>query len=237
MPSIITGRQHGGFVKGWFWRTCPVPLFVPGEYENVPLFRFSFRGKIRMYPCSGFRSGGASAKTPLLETTLLSTPEIIGLWGFQPYSRGKFQEKPWECFRVFSEFLPGSPSRIGGKACLGLSTDEILWAKSALQVPKYNIAGTKLTCQMSQGQLEKTISYWDTSVVWCHVSDKLWALDRCAAYSNFKDKNGPEKWTPKRANNLFVGTSLNLLCFPPKKRKSVASAKQVEKETLRAGSI
>ena len=40
--------MKGRFPKGWFWRT---------------------------YPRSGFRSGGTSAKTTLLETTLLRTPE------------------------------------------------------------------------------------------------------------------------------------------------------------------
>ena len=70
-------------------------------FANVPSFRFSFRGNIRRnhpfvntrkghweikgrfpkgwfwrtYPRSGFRSGGTSAKTTLLETTLLRTPE------------------------------------------------------------------------------------------------------------------------------------------------------------------
>ena len=58
---------------------------------NVPSFRFSFRGNIRTYPRSGFRSrgrfectlvpvfvpGGTSAKTTLFKfwkTTLLATP-------------------------------------------------------------------------------------------------------------------------------------------------------------------
>ena len=54
---FVTGRQKGGFVKGWFWRTYPrsggtcertlVPVFVPGEHANVPSFRFSFRVNIR----------------------------------------------------------------------------------------------------------------------------------------------------------------------------------------------
>ena len=51
-PFVNTRKGHweikGRFPKGWFWRT---------------------------YPRSGFRSGGTSAKTTLLETTLLSTPE------------------------------------------------------------------------------------------------------------------------------------------------------------------
>ena len=42
---------------------------------NVPSFRFSFRGNMRTHPRSGFRSGGTSAKTTLLETTLLGSSE------------------------------------------------------------------------------------------------------------------------------------------------------------------
>ena len=64
----ITGRQKGGFVKGGgSGERTLVPVFVPGEHSNGPSFRFSFRGNIRMYPRSGFRSGGTSAKTTLLE--------------------------------------------------------------------------------------------------------------------------------------------------------------------------
>ena len=51
-PFVNTKKGHweikGRFLKGWFWRT---------------------------YPRSGFRSGGTSAKTTLLETTLLGSPE------------------------------------------------------------------------------------------------------------------------------------------------------------------
>ena len=51
-PFVNTKKGHweirGRFPKGWFWRT---------------------------YPRSGFRSGGTSAKTTLLETTLLRNPE------------------------------------------------------------------------------------------------------------------------------------------------------------------
>ena len=51
-PFVNTKKGHweikGRFLKGWFWRT---------------------------YPRSGFRSGGTSAETTLLETTLLRTPE------------------------------------------------------------------------------------------------------------------------------------------------------------------
>ena len=56
----ITGRQKGGFVKGWFWRMYPPSGFRSGgtckrtrsgfrsrEHPNVSLFRFSFRGNIR----------------------------------------------------------------------------------------------------------------------------------------------------------------------------------------------
>ena len=34
---------------------------------------------MRTFPRSGFRSGGTSAKTSLLETTLLSTPDFVAL--------------------------------------------------------------------------------------------------------------------------------------------------------------
>ena len=51
-PFVNTKKGHweikGWFPKGWFWRT---------------------------YPRSGFRSGGTSAKTTLLETALSRTPE------------------------------------------------------------------------------------------------------------------------------------------------------------------
>ena len=83
-------RKRGGFGE----RTL-VPVFVPGlfrfsvpgEHANVPSFWFSFWGKIRTYPRSGFRSGGTSAKTTLLETTLLPCPSF-------PCFFGKRQGKP-----------------------------------------------------------------------------------------------------------------------------------------------
>ena len=59
---------------------------------NVPSFRFSFRGNMRTYPRSGFRSGGTSEctlvpvfvpgehppKPPFWRTTLLGSPEMNG---------------------------------------------------------------------------------------------------------------------------------------------------------------
>ena len=61
---------------------------------NVPSFRFLFRGNIRMYPRSGFRSRGTSAKTTLLETTLLPTPETsFEKKIFLPGARPKFKLK------------------------------------------------------------------------------------------------------------------------------------------------
>ena len=76
-PTKLTGRQKkGGFVKGWFWR---------------------------MYPRSGFRSGGTSAETTLLETTLLRTPEK-GHWEI----KGRFP-KGW-----FWRTDPRSGFRSGG---------------------------------------------------------------------------------------------------------------------------
>ena len=42
-PDMLSGRQEGGFVKGWFWRMCPRSGFRSGGHANVPSFRFSFR--------------------------------------------------------------------------------------------------------------------------------------------------------------------------------------------------
>ena len=66
----------GRFRKGWFWRT---------------------------YPRSGFRSGGTSAETTLLETTLLSTPKRV-IWEI----KGRFP-KGW-----FWRTYPRSGFRSGG---------------------------------------------------------------------------------------------------------------------------
>ena len=60
--------------KGGFGECALVPVFAPREHANVPSFRFSFRGNIRMYPRSGFRSGGTSAKTTLLEDHPFANP-------------------------------------------------------------------------------------------------------------------------------------------------------------------
>ena len=79
MNHIFTGRQKGGFVKGWFWRMYPrsgfrsrgtcectlVPVCVPGEHPNVPSFRFSFRGNIRQnHPFGKPPFWSSKTKTP-----------------------------------------------------------------------------------------------------------------------------------------------------------------------------
>ena len=71
---------HGGF---GFSRSnkmvvlASVPLFrffVPGVHANVPSFRLSFRGNIRMYRRSSFRYGRTSAKTTLFENHPFANP-------------------------------------------------------------------------------------------------------------------------------------------------------------------
>ena len=72
--AFCTSKNHWE-TKGRFRKRvvlANVPLFRfsfggGGGHANVPSFRFSFRGNIRMYPRSGFHSGGTSAKTTLLE--------------------------------------------------------------------------------------------------------------------------------------------------------------------------
>ena len=71
---LFERKQKGGFVKGWFWRMYPRSGFGAGEHPHVPSCSFLVPGNIRMYPRSGFCYQGTSAKTTLLETTLLWTP-------------------------------------------------------------------------------------------------------------------------------------------------------------------
>ena len=73
----LTGRQEGGFVKGWFWRMYPrsgfrsggtcertlVPVFVSGDHPNVPSFRFSFWGNTRQNHPFGNHPFGNPRKT------------------------------------------------------------------------------------------------------------------------------------------------------------------------------
>ena len=58
----VERKQKGGFVKGWFGE-CTL---IPGAHAKVPSFRFSFRGSMRMYARSGFRSGGTCERTLVL---------------------------------------------------------------------------------------------------------------------------------------------------------------------------
>ena len=74
---LSLGHKKAVSYKGGLGECTLVPVFVPGEHANVPLFRFSFRGNIGMYPRSGFRSGGTSAKPSFWKTTLLSTPYFL----------------------------------------------------------------------------------------------------------------------------------------------------------------
>ena len=52
-------------------------FFVPGEHANLPSFPVFVRGNMRTYPRSGFRSGGTSAKTTLLENHNQNRPKNI----------------------------------------------------------------------------------------------------------------------------------------------------------------
>ena len=74
-------KKHHRKIKGRFRKRVVL--------ANVPSFQFSFQGNMRTYPRSGFRSGenpnvpsfrfsfrGTSAKTTLLETTLLGSSEL-----------------------------------------------------------------------------------------------------------------------------------------------------------------
>ena len=101
-PPKVEKKQKGGLVKGWFWRTCPRSA---GEHANVPSFRFSFWGNIRMYTRCGCRSGGNSRKT-----TLLRTPE-------------NWQKVTTMSFRVSSEFPRVPPNFSSRRDFMQFSTE------------------------------------------------------------------------------------------------------------------
>ena len=86
LRKILTVQDHWEIKGGGGFGECAlVPVFVLGEHANVHSFQFSFRGNIRMYPRSGFRSGGTSAKTSLLETHPFGNPRIyshLSTWAF-----------------------------------------------------------------------------------------------------------------------------------------------------------
>ena len=70
----ITGRQKGGFVKGWFWRMYPRSSFRSGGTSECALVPVFVLGNIRMYPLSGFRSGGHPPKPPFWKPLLCQPP-------------------------------------------------------------------------------------------------------------------------------------------------------------------
>ena len=84
--SLGSERSHKFHreIKGRFRKRVAlanVPSFrfsFRGNMRMCPRSGFSFRGNIRTYPRSGFRSEGTSAKTTLLETTLLGSSESLG---------------------------------------------------------------------------------------------------------------------------------------------------------------
>ena len=69
---LSLGDERAVSQKGGFGERNLVPVFVLGEHGNAPSFQFSFWGNSRMYPRSGFRFGGTSAKTTLLETPFVN---------------------------------------------------------------------------------------------------------------------------------------------------------------------
>ena len=76
-PLRFTGRQKGGFVKGWFWRTYPRSGFRCGEACERTLVPVSHSGgtsECTLVPF--FVPGEHPPKPPFWKTTLLSTPEF-----------------------------------------------------------------------------------------------------------------------------------------------------------------
>ena len=84
-------------IKNLSARANELPEFTCSTYTSVPSFRFSFRGSIRTYPRSGFRSGGTSAKTTSFGNHLLGSSENkceVAAWELQIEILGKALSSP-----------------------------------------------------------------------------------------------------------------------------------------------
>ena len=92
------GNKRAVSETGGFGECTLVPVFGAGQHPNVPSFRLLVPGNIRMYPRSGFWYRGASAKTTLLETTLLRNPKKTFPLGTKILPTYDFylREKNWE---------------------------------------------------------------------------------------------------------------------------------------------
>ena len=66
------GRFHTRVVFG---ECALVPVFVLGEHANVPSFKFSFRGNIRMYPRPVFVPGEHPPKLPFCQHPFVNPRE------------------------------------------------------------------------------------------------------------------------------------------------------------------
>ena len=91
--------------KGGYGECTHVPVFIPGNLRA----RFSFRGNVRMYPRSGFRSGGTSTKTTLLENHLFGISRQMGCQAFFPFFGPFFPMYGVTPISMFflAEFVPG----------------------------------------------------------------------------------------------------------------------------------
>ena len=95
------GDKTAAPLKGGFGERALVPVFIPGEHANVPSFRFSFWGNIRMYPRFGFRSGGTSAKTTLLENHPFGNPRLDSFFVVNGIAvAASLRVACWPCFML-----------------------------------------------------------------------------------------------------------------------------------------
>ena len=122
-PLVNTKKAHweikGRFLKGWFWRT---------------------------YPRSGFRSGGTSAETTLLETTLLDSQFISVIVSGQMVGHPQTCVYPRVCIGIdyvsrkapllgqghrgssrYTKYLPCSPFKFFGKKVYLPKPDTLSW--------------------------------------------------------------------------------------------------------------
>ena len=138
---FVTVRPRAVSYKGGFGERTLVPVFVLGEYANVPSFWFSFRGNIRMYPRSGFRSGGTSAKTTLQKYSTIK----FAISKF--YCRGVSHEK--QRFGRFSSLPPRPPLKNQNIFILIVVSPSLtpFWKTTLLSTPRFFVrVGNGFSC-------------------------------------------------------------------------------------------
>ena len=142
----FTGREKGGFLKGWFWRMCPRSGFCSGEHANVPAFRFFVGGTL----VPVFVPGKHSPKPPFWKTTQFWQPPIFVLLGtldfrFFFFFRGFSHLVLFPLSRPFKNTYKEHPERVRDtiRTFLKKLGDTRTWKPPRLFSLKYHRSGAR----------------------------------------------------------------------------------------------